>query len=140
MTCVGGGAGRPHNVQPSNKADLQPWRLQVAAAARRAKEQLGAVWISHDPVRVDLTFTFARPKSVKTRDWPSVYPDIDKLARAVLDGLTMGEIWADDGQCVILNVTKAYPDTAVHCPYPEDVLEVPGVVIRLSDAPADRLI
>jgi len=138
MTCVGGGAGRPHNVQPSNKSELYAWRNQVAAAARIAKEKFGA-FISHDPVQVNLTITFERPKSV-TRDWPSVYPDIDKLARAVLDGLTAGEIWADDGQCVILNVAKAYPDTAIHCPYPEDVLEVPGVTIRLSDAPANRLI
>ncbi len=50
------------------------------------------------------------------------------------------EIWADDGQCVLLNVVKAYPDTAPLCPYPEDVLDVPGVVIRLSDVAANRLI
>lgn len=148
MTCVGAGMrtskkGKQvaaHNVQPSNKDDLNPWRNQIAAACRLAREKYPTiVFVSHDPVRVDLTFTFARPKSV-TRDWPAVYPDIDKLARAVLDGLTAGEIWADDGQCVVLNVAKAYPDTAIHCPYPEDVLEVPGVVIRLSDAPSNRLI
>ena len=139
MTCVGGGPGRPHNVQPSNKAELNAWRNRISAAAKQAVEKLNAGWVSHDPVRVDLTFTLERPKSV-TRDWPSVHPDIDKLARAVLDGLTGGEIWQDDGQCVVLNVAKAYPDAAVHAPIPEDVLEVPGVVIRLSDAPANRLI
>lgn len=138
MTCVGGGPGRPHNVQPSNKQDLAPWRNKIAAAAKQAVAK-GASWVSHDPVRVDLTITLERPKSVG-RDWPSVYPDIDKLARAVLDGLTAGEVWQDDGQCVLLNVVKAYPDGGVHTPFPEDVLEVPGVVIRLSDAPANRLI
>lgn len=139
MTCVGGGPGRPHNVQPSNKPELSAWRNKVAAAAKQAVEQLHAGWVAQDPVRVDLTITVERPKSV-TRDWPSVYPDIDKLARAVLDGLTAGEIWNDDGQCVVLNVVKAYPDAAVHAPFPEDVLKVPGVTIRLSDAPANRLI
>jgi Holliday junction resolvase RusA-like endonuclease len=148
MTCVGGG-GRPsktgkiiavHNVQPSNKAELHAWRNKIAAAARLAVEKIpGAVFISHDPVQVDLTFTFERPKTV-TRDWPSVPPDIDKLARAVLDGLTYGEIWADDGQCVLLNVVQTYPDMAANCPFPEDVLDVPGVTIRLSDVTANRLI
>lgn len=146
MTCVGAGMrtnkkGKQvaaHNVQPSNKDDLHPWRIQVAAAARLAKEKFGA-FISHDPVRVDLTFTFARPKSV-TRDWPSVYPDVDKLMRAVLDGLTAGEIWGDDGQAIGGLIWKTYPDMAANCPFPEDVLDVPGVTIRLSDVTANRLI
>lgn len=149
MTCVGSGVTiRPgqaprgnHNVQPSNKSDLYPWRDKVAVAAKRARTQLGAWWVCHDPVRVDLTFTVDRPPSV-TRDWPSVAPDVDKLARAILDGLTAGEIWNDDGQCVWLFIVETYPDMADLCPFPEDVLDVPGVVIRLSDAPsrATRLI
>lgn len=146
MTCVGGGtrtsktgkAIAAHNVQASNKDDLYPWRNKIAAAARLARDRFGA-FISHDPVRVDLTITLERPKTV-TRDWPSVYPDVDKLMRAVLDGLTAGEIWADDGQAIGGMIWKTYPDMAAHCPFPEDVLDVPGVTIRLSDAPSDRLI
>lgn len=140
MTCMGAGGSRLHRVVASNQEALTSWRNQVAGAARLAVEKIpGAVFISHDPVQVDLTFTFERPKSV-TRDWPSVAPDIDKLARAILDGLTAGEIWADDGQCVALHVVKAYPDMAAHCPIPDDVLDVPGVVIRLSAVDANRLI
>lgn len=141
MTCVGGGArngARIHNVQPSNKPELHAWRAKVAAAAKRVVDEYGFVFVAHDPVRVEITFTFDRPKSV-TRDWPSVAPDVDKLCRAILDALTQGEIWADDGQCVDMHAVKAYPGwTAV--PHPEDVLDVPGVVIRLSDAPTNRLI
>lgn len=141
MTCVGGGpraGARIHNVQPSNKAELKPWRTKIAAAAKRVVDEYGFVFIAQDPVLVEITFTMERPKSVD-RDWPSVAPDIDKLCRAVLDGLTAGEIWADDGQCVELRAVKAYPGwTAV--PHPEDVLDTPGVTIRLSDAPNNRLI
>src|SRR5665647_3763731 len=146
MTCVGAGMrtnkkGKQvaaHNVQPSNKEDLYPWRNQVAAAARIAKERFGQ-FVVHDPVRVDLTFTIARPPSV-TRDWPSVYPDVDKYVRAIYDGLTMGEIWNDDGQALGGLIWKTYPDMAANCPFPEDVLDVPGVTIRLSDVAANRLI
>jgi Holliday junction resolvase RusA-like endonuclease len=146
MTCVGAGMrtnkkGKQvaaHNVQPSNKDDLYPWRKKIAAAARIAKEKFGQ-FVVHDPVRVDLTFTIARPPSV-TRDWPSVYPDVDKYVRAIYDGLTQGEIWNDDGQAIGGLIWKTYPDMAPHCPFPEDVLDVPGVTIRLSDVAANRLI
>jgi Holliday junction resolvase RusA-like endonuclease len=147
MTCVGGGS-RPlangrvvaaHNVQPSNKADLYAWRDKIAGAARTAREKLGIWWIAQDPVQVDLTFTIERPKTI-TRDWPSVYPDLDKYCRAVLDGLTLGGIWNDDGQCVVLNAIKVYPDQSGFATFPGDVLDVPGVTIRLSDPPTNRLI
>lgn len=39
---------------------------------------------------------------------PAVRPDIDKLARAILDGLT-GTVWRDDSQVVALSsVAKVY--------------------------------
>ena len=45
----------------------------------------------------------ARPATVKRND-------IDKLTRAVLDGLTDGGAWKDDGQVVDLRVSKHYAD------------------------------
>lgn len=57
------------------------------------------------PVIVTLWFYIARPTSV-TRDLPSVKPDIDKLARAVLDALK-GH-WEDDSRVVDLLVYKRY--------------------------------
>jgi Holliday junction resolvase RusA-like endonuclease len=39
-----------------------------------------------------------------------VPPDLDKLTRAVLDGLTRAGVWADDGQVVELRATKCYDD------------------------------
>ena len=59
------------------------------------------------PVRVSLVFFIERPKSVK-REHPSVRPDIDKLARAVLDGLTTAGVYSDDSQVVDLTASKVY--------------------------------
>ena len=79
------------------------WRDHVANRMR------GASPIS-DPVRCELTFIFERPKTVK-RAYPSVKPDIDKLARTILDAAT-GHIVKDDSQVVILNCRKTYGDKA----------------------------
>ena len=73
---------------------------------------------STNPVRVELMFTFERPKTVK-REHMSVKPDIDKLSRSVLDAIT-GGILKDDSQVIILNARKEYGDKA-------------GVLIRVME-------
>jgi len=74
----------------------------------------------HDvPVRLELTFRLARPKghfnksgTLKTTapHWPDKTPDVDKLVRNVLDGLT-GVLYDDDKRVVDLQAWKAYADT-----------------------------
>ena len=64
------------------------------------------------PVEVLLHFELARPKSAR-RLLPSTKPDLDKLARAVLDALT-GVVFKDDAQVVDLRVTKRYGTPGVH--------------------------
>lgn len=140
MTCVGGGAGRPHNIQPSNRDALHAWRDKLAAAGRIAAAK-GARWCAQDPVWVTVTVTLPRPASQQGphgRPYPSVAPDIDKLARAVLDALTQAAVWGDDGQCVGLHCYKCYPGSVWGVPYPQDVLDEPGAVIRVEDAPAPQ--
>lgn len=119
---------RKANLQPSNEADLKPWRALVARAGR-ALPVTGLV----GPIGVEVTLTVNRPKSV-TRPWPSAKAnrrgqggDIDKLARAVLDGLTESAVFGDDSQVVELTARKCYPDT----PGAQDRLERPGAVIRI---------
>ena len=58
---------------------------------------------------VSLGFAFLRPKSVskKKRPYVTVKPDVDKLARAVLDAMT-GVVFRDDAQVVKLEVEKQY--------------------------------
>jgi len=63
-------------------------------------------------VTVALTFSLLKPKSVaKSRRYPTVKPDIDKLARAVLDALT-GIVIRDDAQVVRLAASKQYGEEA----------------------------
>lgn len=60
-------------------------------------------------MRIWAEFNFVRPKSSK-RDYPSVKPDLDKLERALLDGLTdSGVIW-DDALVVSMTASKRYAD------------------------------
>ena len=61
------------------------------------------------PVKLTLDFALPRPASVsaRRRPAPTVKPDVDKLARTVLDALT-GIVVADDAQIVELAVVKRY--------------------------------
>lgn len=62
------------------------------------------------PLGVSLAFTLPKPKSApKTRrTWPDKRPDLDKLVRSTLDGLT-GPVFSDDAQVVQLGASKDYP-------------------------------
>ncbi len=95
-------------VEASKK--LKPWRRAVAESCKATNNQnllLG-------PVEVEVTFYLTRPPSVKQskRALPIVPPDIDKLCRALLDGVGDSEtIWGDDSQVVRLIASKEYADT-----------------------------
>jgi crossover junction endodeoxyribonuclease RusA len=84
--------------------EVGPWRERVALAAHRAMD--GRPLIS-DAVAVRLAFTMPRPQSAPKRITPpaSKRPDVDKLARAVLDALT-DVVLADDSLIVDLSATK----------------------------------
>ena len=76
------------------------------------------------PIVVDLAFRLARPLKLRSSIVThTTRPDVDKLARCVLDGLT-GVIYADDGQVVATRLAKQYA--------PIDGR--PGVTITISEA------
>jgi Holliday junction resolvase RusA-like endonuclease len=87
----------------SSAKKLKPWRVNVAAIARRECVPI------EGPVDVYLMFVLYRPKSTpKTKPTPPAIKkngDIDKLTRAVLDGLT-GPAYKDDCQVTALKVRK----------------------------------
>jgi Holliday junction resolvase RusA-like endonuclease len=89
-------------LRDANAARLKPWRHVVATHA-----DLGVTFDC--PVTVTLSFVLPRPQKPR---WavPAVKPDIDKLTRAVLDGLTDGGLLADDARVVDLIVRKRYPN------------------------------
>jgi Holliday junction resolvase RusA-like endonuclease len=104
-------------VVESGSARQKSWRQAVVDAALGHGTPMLA-----GPVAVDITFTLARPKShYRTgknahliRDsapsWPARAPDIDKLTRNTLDGLTAAGTYADDGQVVKLTAVKQWAD------------------------------
>lgn len=110
-------------VYESSKA-VGPWREAVRAETQRnvASPLAGAIHVS-------LLFLVQRPKghyrtgrnagllSERAPGYPASAPDIDKLCRAVLDGLTEGGAWKDDGQVVVLHARKQYcgPGTVPGC-------------------------
>lgn len=64
------------------------------------------------PVELHVTFYLERPASISMskRPFPIVPPDVDKLVRAIGDGLTDAGVWGDDSQVVLLVASKEYAD------------------------------
>lgn len=94
-----------------------PWREAVRA---QTQATVTASFPAACPVKVRVWFWLKRPaghyRTGKNAHLlreaapvvPAGTPDIDKLCRAVLDGLTMGGAWKDDGQVAELQARKLY--------------------------------
>lgn len=104
----------------SSKA-VKPWRAEVT---KKAKTVVAGSAKMTGPVTVRVTFILKRPgyhyRTGKyahlLRDDAPAAPfgtggmDVDKLARAVLDGLTDAGVWGDDAQVTELHAAKIYAD------------------------------
>ncbi len=103
MKNLGGG------VMAHSNDGLMPWRYAIGYAARQKLATLGITDPILEPMSVTLSFYFDRPKSVSIKSRPrhNVYPDLDKLVRAVCDALT-GACWKDDAQVFRLSAQKEY--------------------------------
>jgi crossover junction endodeoxyribonuclease RusA len=91
----------------SSKA-VGPWRERVAIAAANAVAGAGApMFAAGAPLRVAIDFVMPRPASTPKRITPPAVkrPDVDKLARAVLDAIT-DVLIHDDSAVVSLIATK----------------------------------
>ena len=89
------------DASEGNKA----WRRQVTNSIADDPELIrykGAV-------NVSLCFYMEKAKSNKT-NLMTQKPDIDKLARSVLDAMTDSELIEDDSRVVYLNITKRWAD------------------------------
>jgi len=107
------------SVVPTNASRLRPWRYAVAAEAEAEMARAGIPGWQHGPVSVEVVFRMPRPKSHYRADgrlketaplWTWKRPDIDKLLRAVLDGMTDAGVWTDDSQVVGVQAAKYYSD------------------------------
>lgn len=92
-------------VITSDNKTLKPWRQDVSAMASRAMQAANEA-PTVAPVRVEVVFAFAKPKSVKGPH-KTTKPDLDKLLRGVLDGMS-GIVFHDDAQVVECQVSKRF--------------------------------
>ncbi|PXY17365.1 hypothetical protein BA062_37760 [Prauserella flavalba] len=100
----------------SSKA-VRPWREDIRQALLAEHDNAHPL---AGPLAVTIQFVMPRPKShyrtgrnaERLRDnaprLPAGKPDIDKLARAVLDAIGSAHVWQDDAQVVNLHATKIY--------------------------------
>ena len=108
--------GRYGGMYESSKK-VGPWRNAVRTETQRV--------CSHPfsgPVEVIITFYLVRPKGhygtgknagvlkPSSPAYPKTTPDVDKMTRAVFDGLKDGGAFRDDAQVVDLHATKRYAD------------------------------
>ena len=106
------------HVRLYDPAQSKDWKRTVMAQVFVVRP---ATWaVTRSPLTVGLEFFLARPKSAPKRQvWPAKRPDLDNLAKSVLDALR-GLVYHDDAQIVRLDLSKQYGE--------------PGVVIRIQEA------
>jgi Holliday junction resolvase RusA-like endonuclease len=138
LKCVGkhvGGAPRLVEDNPRTRA----WRRAVRdAVVGVASADL------HEPIGVEITATLPRPAFhygvTGLRSNAPIHPtngrtgDVDKLARLVLDALTDALVLVDDAQVVDLHIRKTFPMPEAS-PYVPDVLDHPGILLRVFPMP-----
>lgn len=102
-------------------ADLKAWRESIGHVMRVALVQQRFVPDDTRPIRLELGFYLLRPKShfrggsragemrADAPEYVTTKPDLDKLVRAVLDGLT-GVLYRDDSQVATILAEKLYTD------------------------------
>jgi Holliday junction resolvase RusA-like endonuclease len=95
------------------------WKQQVARACH---DQYGGEFLE-GPLEIELHFFLPRPKGhfgtgrnagvvkASAPAFPIVKPDVDKLSRAILDGLT-GQLYRDDALIVRKYASKRYGEPA----------------------------
>lgn len=92
-------------VITTSSAKMKPWAQQVS---RAAFDQIPKPFDRDTAICLTLHFFLARPESKPKRIWAhTTKPDIDKLARGVMDALT-GILFADDAQVIHLHIKKEY--------------------------------
>lgn len=111
-------------VTTTTNKNTKQWQLRVATEGQHANESRGRSFFCSDKecaYEVEATFLFFRPKSLpKKVRMNTRRPDLDKLVRAVLDGLAEILI-PDDSQVVYISARKRYINEG----------ETPGAHIRV---------
>lgn len=120
-------------VYEQNSKTQASWRQDVIAAAVQMREAQSLETLD-GPIEMSLEFRLPRPASVniRRRPFPCVKPDMDKLLRNTLDGLTQAGVYRDDAQVIRVCVTKLYAT--------DDPNGSPGATIRVALVPLPEII
>lgn len=94
-------AGKKVWLRDANASRLKPWRAKVAAAA-----DVGQTFDC--PVEVFAVFYLPKPKKLTWWAPAGRVGDLDKLVRALCDGMTDGGLLSDDSRVVDLHAYKRY--------------------------------
>ena len=93
---------------------LPAWRKAVSDAVIQAMHDSGDDSKFDGAVKLEAVFYLTRKRTV-TRAYPTVPPDLDKVLRSLMDGITARSksgqvlgVWGDDSQVVRLEVSKKY--------------------------------
>jgi len=89
---------------PENAA-VQAYKTAIAEAFTRAAPDLEKPY--NGPVALGIVFTFKRPQSRLNEVVHTIKPDVDNLAKAVMDALN-SVAWHDDSQVIRLSVSKRW--------------------------------
>lgn len=93
-------------ILDTNDKVLRPWRARIAAEFVNV---VGEDFTPFDePVSVRAQFYFPRPKSNRYGTWKATAPDLDKLCRALLDGLADAGAYVNDSRVVELIAHKKF--------------------------------
>lgn len=111
ITCANIGGHCRALVAGNSKARhrLEAWKAAALEAATLARTYIGQAEPLDEPIAVTIGFRMTRPKSAtKRRLYANTKPDLDKLARAVIDSLKPAGIVVDDSRVAELHVAKRY--------------------------------
>jgi Holliday junction resolvase RusA-like endonuclease len=111
------GMDRPVLIESSSKVGRskhKSWRKAVHDACSAWIEEQDGFQTLDEPIRVKILFTMPLGGD-KYRTLHSTKPDIDKLARTVLDSLVTSKLIKEDSRVWRLDVTKLYAPSGVGC-------------------------
>lgn len=146
MKCIGARGSSNHQLIEDN-TDSKPWRekIRLMSCGTGLGGVMGEAAAEHQAVMIEITSTLPRPKSHygtgrnehtlkdSAPQWPTKHGtgDVDKLARLVLDALEDSGTLMNDAQVVEVRAYKCYPGSTAALARGYDVLDRPGVVVRV---------
>lgn len=113
-------AVRGGHARMYNPSTADAWKAAVRVAAAEAGLMAAAI---EGPIKLELQFQFCRPASHSTKagikptapQYHTQRPDLDNLAKAVMDALTDVGVWVDDDQVFDLRAVKGWEPQTSGC-------------------------